>query len=76
MQEAKKESAARHAEAAAVKTALREAQANNPSSLPLSHMQANSPSSLPLSHMQADMAQVRSAASHYNMSNFDENPFL
>lgn len=63
MQEAKKESAARHAEAAAVKTALREAQANNPSSLPLSNMQA-------------DMAQVRSAASHYNMSNFDQNPFL
>jgi len=49
VQEAKKESAARHAEAAAVRTALREAQ-------------SNSPSSQPLSHMQADMVQLRSAA--------------
>ncbi len=49
VQEAKKESAARHAEAAAARSALREAQ-------------PNSPSSQPLSHMQADMAQLRSAA--------------
>ncbi|KAA6420754.1 MAG: hypothetical protein FRX49_09331 [Trebouxia sp. A1-2] len=46
LKEAKKESAARHAEAAAVRTALREAQ-------------TNSPSCQPLSHLQADMAQLR-----------------
>ncbi|KAL0030510.1 hypothetical protein WJX79_000290 [Trebouxia sp. C0005] len=50
LKEAKKESAARHAEAAAVRTALREAQ-------------TNSPSCQPLSHLQADMAQLRSKLS-------------
>ncbi|KAL0024417.1 hypothetical protein WJX77_000946 [Trebouxia sp. C0004] len=50
LKEVKKASAARHAEAAAVRSALRE-------------VQSNSPSSQPLSHMQADMAQLRSMLS-------------
>ncbi|DBA77873.1 TPA: hypothetical protein ACH3X1_009225 [Trebouxia sp. C0004] len=62
LKEVKKASAARHAEAAAVRSALRE-------------VQSNSPSSQPLSHMQADMAQLRSAARHYDMSSFEDISF-